>query len=60
MYQQLLEDHRALQTLHDDAVSEKDDALARLRDMRRNMNDHRNEKADVLMRGEIDRLRAEL
>lgn len=60
VYQQLLEEHRALQTSHDDVVSEKEDAQTRLRDLRRNMDDHRNEKADVLMRGEIDRLRAEL
>ncbi|KAF8589935.1 HOOK-domain-containing protein [Ramaria rubella] len=60
VYQQLLDDHRALQTSYDDAVSEKEDAMSRLRDFRRNMDDHRHDKADVLMRAEIDRLRVEL
>jgi protein HOOK3 len=60
VYQQLLEDHRTLQTSFDDVASEKEDALARLRDLRRNMDNQRNEKADVFMRAEIDRLRVEL
>lgn len=60
VYQQLLEDHRTLQTSYDDVVSEKEDVLARLSDLRRSVDDQRNEKADVLMRGEIDRLRVEL
>lgn len=60
MYQQLLEDHRTLQTSYDDAISEREEASSRLRDLQRSMDDHRNEKADVLMRTEIDRLRIEL
>ncbi|KAJ7470407.1 HOOK protein-domain-containing protein [Mycena latifolia] len=60
VYQSLLEEHRALQTNYDDVVSEKDDALARLRDVRREVDTKRSDKGDGMMRGEIDRLRAEL
>lgn len=60
VYQVLLEDHRVLQTNFDDVVSEKDDALARLRDVQRDLEGRRNDKADVMMRAEIDRLRSEL
>lgn len=60
VYQQLLEDHRTLQTSYDDIVSEKDDTLSRLRDLQRNVDDQRSQKADVFMRTEIDRLRVEL
>ncbi|KII88905.1 hypothetical protein PLICRDRAFT_175157 [Plicaturopsis crispa FD-325 SS-3] len=60
VYQALLEEHRTLQTSYDDVVSEKDDAAGQLREMRREVEGKRNDKADVLMRGEIDRLRAEL
>ena len=60
VYQGLLEDHRVLQTNFDDTVSEKDDALARLREMQRDLESKRNDKADVMMRAEIDRLRSEL
>ncbi|KAJ6618243.1 HOOK protein-domain-containing protein [Mycena sp. CBHHK59/15] len=60
VYQSLLEEHRALQTNYDDVVSEKDDALSRLRDVRREVDSKRSDKADGMMRGKIDRLRAEL
>lgn len=60
VYQALLEEHRTLQTNFDDAVSEKDDALSRLRDAQRDVNSQRNDKADIMMRAEIDRLRADL
>ena len=60
VYQQLLEEHSALQTSYDDVVSEKDDAISRMKDLQHNMDRHRNEKADVLLRAEIDRLRQEL
>jgi protein HOOK3 len=60
VYQVLLEEHRSLQTSHDDLVLEKDDALTRLKDLRREIDSKRNDKADVMMRTEIDRLRAEL
>lgn len=60
VYQVLLEDNRVLQTNFDDVVSEKDDALARLRQMQRDLESRRNDKADVMMRAEIDRLRSEL
>lgn len=60
VYQALLEDHRVLQTNFDDVVSEKDDALARLRNMQRDLESRRNDKVDVMMRAEIDRLRSEL
>ncbi|EIW85348.1 HOOK-domain-containing protein [Coniophora puteana RWD-64-598 SS2] len=60
VYQSLLEEHRTLQTNYDDAVSEKDDALAQLRDTQRHIDTLRSDKADVMMRAEIDRLRSEL
>ncbi len=49
-----------LQTSHDDTIAEKEDAVARLRDLRREADDRRNDRADGLMRAEIDRLRADL
>ena len=60
VYQALLEEHRTLQTNFDDMVSEKDDTFSRLRDMQRQVDNQRNEKADIMMRAEIDRLRTEL
>ncbi len=60
MYQTLLDEHRTLQTSYDDAVQEKDEAKARLREARNEVDNRRNEKADGMMRAEIDRLRAEL
>lgn len=60
MYQNLLEEHRTLQTNFDDAVSEKDEALAQLRESRREIDTRRSDKADVMMRAEIDRLRVDL
>jgi protein HOOK3 len=60
VYQALLEEHRALQTTHDDVLSEREDAQAQLRQLRRELDTRRNEKADVMMRAEMDRLRAEL
>ncbi|KAI0273860.1 HOOK-domain-containing protein [Gloeopeniophorella convolvens] len=59
-HQALLEEHRVLQTHLDDAVSEKDDALARIRDVLQHADDRRSDKADQIMKAEIDRLRAEL
>ncbi|KAI9567253.1 HOOK-domain-containing protein [Boletus coccyginus] len=59
VYQVLLEDHRVLQTNFDGAISEKDDALARLREIQRDLENKRNDKADVMMRAEIDRLRSQ-
>ncbi|KAF8163085.1 HOOK protein-domain-containing protein [Crassisporium funariophilum] len=60
VYTALLEEHRALQTTHDDVLSEKEDAQTQLRQLRREVDGRRNEKADVMMRAEMDRLRAEL
>lgn len=60
VYQALLEEHRTLQTTYDDVVSEKEDALVRLREARREVDSKRNDKADVMMRAEIDRMRIEL
>ena len=44
----------------DDATAEKEDTVVQLRALRREMDDRRNEKADVMLRAEIDRLRADL
>ncbi|KAF8894385.1 HOOK protein-domain-containing protein [Infundibulicybe gibba] len=60
VYQTLLEEHRALQTNFDDMVSEKDDALSRLREVSREADSKRNDKTDALMKAEIDRLRIDL
>jgi protein HOOK3 len=49
-----------LQTNFDDVVSEKDEALAQLRAASRQVDSKRNDKADGMMRAEIDRLRSEL
>jgi len=60
-YQTLMEEHRQLQSTHDDVISEKEDALAQLREARREADRSRGDnKADVMMRAEIDRLRTEL
>ncbi|KIK96731.1 hypothetical protein PAXRUDRAFT_137821 [Paxillus rubicundulus Ve08.2h10] len=60
VYQALLEDHRTLQTNFDDAISEKDDSLARLREAQRDLESRRTDKAYAMMGAEIDRLRSEL
>jgi protein HOOK3 len=61
VYQALLEEHRQLQTNFDDLGSEKEEAQARVRELTREAEGRRNDnKADVMMRAEIDRLRAEL
>ncbi|KIO13170.1 hypothetical protein M404DRAFT_12217 [Pisolithus tinctorius Marx 270] len=60
VYATLLEEHRTLQTNFDDVVSEKEDALSRLRESQHDVENKHNDKADAYMRAEIDRLRAEL
>lgn len=60
MYNQLLEEHRQLQTKYDDMEAEKEEAVARLRDANVEKDDQRNDRADTAMRAEIDRLRTEL
>ncbi|KAI8998901.1 HOOK-domain-containing protein [Trametes punicea] len=61
VYQALLEEHRALQTNFDDVVSEKEDALAQLRQAQRDADTKRvDSRGDAIYRAEIDRLRADL
>ncbi|THH31768.1 hypothetical protein EUX98_g2425 [Antrodiella citrinella] len=61
VYQALLEEHRTLQTNFDDAVSEKEDALAQARQAQRDADSRRpDNRGDNLMRAEIERLRSEL
>ena len=60
VYETLLTEHRQLQTSFDDVTSERDDALTRARESQREIDLRRNDKADTLMRAEIDRLRVEL
>ena len=60
MYQALLEEHRTLLVSHDEILSEREDALAQLRQFKSEVESRRNEKADVMMRAEMDRLRTEL
>ena len=61
VYQNLLEEHRQLQTSQEDLVSERDDALAQVRQVRRDLETRRGDsKADVMLRAENDRLRADM
>ena len=60
VYQALLEEHRTLLASHDEVLLEREDALAQLRQFKRETEFRRNEKADVMMRAEMDRLRTEL
>jgi protein HOOK3 len=60
VYEILLEEHRTLQTSFDNVITEKEEALTRLREIRQEMDNRRNDKVDVMMRAEIERLRAEL
>lgn len=61
MYQALLDEHRTLQTNFDDVVSEKEDALAQVRQAQREAENKRTDsRGDTMMRAEIDRLRSEL
>ncbi|EEB90756.1 hypothetical protein MPER_10995, partial [Moniliophthora perniciosa FA553] len=60
-YQELLKEHRNLLTTHEDIVSERDEALAQVRQAKRDLDNRRvDNKADVMARAEIDRLRSEL
>ncbi|KAL0578256.1 hypothetical protein V5O48_003751 [Marasmius crinis-equi] len=60
-YQTLLEEHRQLQTAQEDLVSERDDALVQVRQVKRDLDSRRGDsKADVMLRAENDRLRADL
>lgn len=60
VYQTLLEEHRTLQTQYDEVLSERDEATANLREVRSDVDIRRHEKPDVMLRAEIDRLRADL
>ncbi|KAI0948399.1 hypothetical protein AcV7_009155 [Taiwanofungus camphoratus] len=61
VYQALLDEHRTLQTNFDDVVSEKEDALAQVRQAQREAENKRTDsRGDTMMRAEIDRLRSEL
>ncbi|PCH38730.1 HOOK-domain-containing protein [Wolfiporia cocos MD-104 SS10] len=61
VYQNLLEEHRALQTSYDDALSEREDTLAQLHQAQREAEDRRvDSRGDTMLRAEIDRLRTEL
>src|SRR5260221_12518556 len=60
VYAVLLEEHRALQTAHDDALAEKEEARSQLRQLQREAGSRRTEKPDAIVRVEMDRLRGEL
>ena len=60
VYKNILEEHRVLQTNLDDAQAEKEDALQRLRDLRRELDNRKSDRTDNILRSEIDRLRDEL
>ncbi|OCH95271.1 HOOK-domain-containing protein [Obba rivulosa] len=61
VYQTLLEEHRALQTNFDDMVSEKEEAVAQLRQAQREADNKRvDNRDDAMMRAKIDQLRSEL
>mgnify|MGYP001283809189 CR=1 FL=1 len=58
--QSLMEQHAQLQAAHDDVIQERDDALAQLRASSHTSENRRNERADVMLRAELDRVRADL
>ena len=61
VYQQLLEEHRTLQTNFDDVVSEKEDALAQARQAQRDADSRKvDTRGDTILRAEMDRLRSEM
>lgn len=61
VYQTLMEEHRTLQSSLDDAVSEKEEALAQLKQAQRDADSRKPDgRNDAIMRAEIDRLRTEL
>ena len=60
VYAALLEEHRALQTAHDDAIAEKEETRTQLRQIQREAGSKRSEKSDGIVRVEMDRLRGEL
>lgn len=59
-YQTLLAEHRTLQTNHDDVLSDREEVHAQLRELKREIDVRQNEKSDVILRGEIERLRMDL
>lgn len=60
VYKNIIEEHSTLQTSLDDALAEKEDALTRLRELRRELDSRRSDRTDSILRSEIDKLRAEL
>ncbi|KIY43716.1 HOOK-domain-containing protein [Fistulina hepatica ATCC 64428] len=61
VYEALLGEHRALQTNYDDLAAEKVEVTARLKQADREVADsRRGDKADVMLKAEIDRLRSDL
>jgi hypothetical protein len=56
----LLEAHRSLQSQLDDVLSERDDAFARTRELLHQTDTRKSDKADVSMKADMDRLRADL
>ncbi|TFK82645.1 HOOK-domain-containing protein [Polyporus arcularius HHB13444] len=63
VYKSLLEEHRTLQTNFDDIQSEKEDAVAQLKQIQREADRDSKRvdpRGDTMLRGEIDRLRADL
>jgi protein HOOK3 len=59
-HQALMEEHRTLQSHLDDVISERDDASARMRELLQQADSRRSDKGDVILKVEIDRLRADL
>ena len=49
-----------MQTNHDDILSDREEILAQLRETKREMEVRQNEKSDVILRAEIERLRTDL
>jgi len=59
-YQALMEEHRALLASHEEVVAEKEEAVGRMRRLEREADSRKNEKVDVMLRAENDRMRADL
>jgi protein HOOK3 len=59
-YQTLMQEHRTLQANVEDLTSERDEALARVREIQRGVDDRRHDKADMMLKAELDHLRTDL
>lgn len=60
MYNRLMEEHKATLAKQEELVSDRDEAVAQTKLLRQQMEGRRNEKSDIHLRAELDRVRSEL